>query len=59
MMCYRDMTFCSYWPECKRGADCPRALTPGVEDAAEKHGYPICRFVDKPECYEESDNAVD
>ena len=57
MICYRDMTFCSYWPECKRGADCPRALTPQVVAAAATHHYPICQFADKPECYEELENA--
>ena len=57
MLCYRDMTFCSWWRECTRGADCPRALTPDVVEAAARHGYPICQFADKPECYEGPEHA--
>ena len=49
MICYKDMTFCSYYKECER-KDCVRALTPEVVQAAEKFGLPICQFAEKPDC---------
>ena len=57
MICYRDMTFCSFWRECaqdrhQQGA-CGRALTPEVEKRAKEIGLPISRFMDKPDCFEE------
>ena len=62
MICYKDMTFCSFWEECKEGKSCPRALTEKVEIEADrwwlsfhgstiKNGAPICQFVKKPECF--------
>lgn len=57
MMCYRDMTFCPYFKECKEGGLCSRALTDEVKENAKKwwgkEGAPICRFIEKPECFKE------
>ena len=53
MICYKDITFCSFWKECKDGKTCWRALTEKVWDAAEKEGLPICQFLDKPDCFRE------
>lgn len=54
-MCYRDMTFCGYYVDCKDGKECTRALTPAVFVKAETwmKDAPICRFVEKPTCYKE------
>ncbi len=58
MICYRDMTFCSFYKTCKDGEECHRALTKEVYKAADKWwGWsqegkaPICQFVEKPDCY--------
>ncbi len=52
MICYLDMTFCSFYQECEK-YDCPRALTPEVKKRAEKIGLPICQFIEKPDCFKE------
>jgi len=49
MLCYKDMTFCSYYKECK-DKDCIRALTPEVEESARKFGLPISHFAERPDC---------
>ena len=57
MICYRDMTFCAFWEECRGGMECPRALTFGVRLEAERwwlprvDGAPICVYTHKPECF--------
>lgn len=57
MIGFRDKTFCGFWEECKRGQNCHRALTPQVEEAAERwwggEDAPILQFYDKPHCFEE------
>lgn len=53
MIEYRDMTFCPFYIDCVEGTDCMRALTPDVEKEAEKLGLPICKFIEKPDCYKE------
>jgi len=55
MICYKDITVCSFWKECKDGKTCWRALTEKVWDAAEKEGLPICQFLDKPDCFKEEE----
>ena len=56
MMCYRDMTFCSY-DDCKLFKKCDRALTDKVlEDAHKWWGTtdaPIAYYGEKPDCWEE------
>ena len=56
MESYRDMTFCSFWKECKDGEACWRALTDKIvkeAEEAEKEGLPVCQFVYKPDCFVE------
>lgn len=57
MMCYRDMTFCPFFRDCKHRDECPRPLTAEVRIAAEKHGMPISQYIDKPDCHEEDTPA--
>lgn len=57
MMCYRDMTFCDFWKTCGRGATCPSALTPKVNDDVKEFVLPICFFASKPQCYQEMENV--
>jgi len=55
MICYRDMTFCPFYKECKAGSTCLRAFTPAVSAAAEKWGgknAPVCLFTERPDCFE-------
>ena len=56
MMCYRDMTFCTHYKDCRDGLACHRALTPAVQAAAKawwgsKDGAPIATFVEQPNCF--------
>lgn len=53
MESYRDITFCSFWKECKDGEACWRALTEKIVKEAEKEGLPVCQFVYKPDCFVE------
>ena len=61
MLCYRDMTFCTFYEDCKQAEKCPRPLTPEViKQAAEWWGRddaPIAQFVDKPNCWVSSEPA--
>ena len=50
MICYKDMTFCSFYEDCD-DKDCSRALTQEVRDKADKLGLPICQFMEKPDCW--------
>ena len=50
MMCYRDRTFCSFYVDCSV-ENCDRALTPEIEDRAQKIGMPICEFAEQPKCF--------
>ena len=51
-MTYKDMTFCE-GDGCKQFRRCFRALTPKVEDDAERIGLPITLFANPKEldCY--------
>jgi hypothetical protein len=62
MICYKDMTFCPYYPTCTLGNVCNRALTPEVSEAAARWwtwfncngdamGAPIARYTSEPGCY--------
>ena len=55
MICYRDITLCEFYKNCKNGKKCDRALTDKIKQEAKewmgKHA-PIARFVDKPKCWE-------
>lgn len=53
MICYKDMTFCTFYEDCEYGDKCLRALTDEVKADAERwmKDAPICCFVDKPDCH--------
>jgi len=51
MVCYRDMTFCNFYKNCKSAEDCHRPLTEEVMFRASIAEIPICQFADKPECH--------
>jgi len=57
MLCYKDMTFCPFWEDCIKQIDCPRCLNDNVLANAERVGLPICRFVEKPDCFEGENNV--
>jgi hypothetical protein len=52
MITYRDMTFCGYFKDCLTGKVCRRALTKENESKALQSSLPICRFIEKPDCFE-------
>lgn len=52
VICYKDMTFCTFYKDCANATDCERKLTPKIADAAEEFGLPIAQFVEKPQCHE-------
>ena len=56
MICYRDMTFCPFWRECRDGFDCHRALLPRDEARAEEKGLAISAYADRPDCWRERDD---
>ena len=53
MICYRDMTWCTFL-DCK-DKKCSRRYTDKVKAEAKAwwggKGAPICRFVNKPDCF--------
>lgn len=51
MMCYRDITFCSFYLECREQATCVIALTPDVKRKAREAGLLISGYVDIPNCF--------
>lgn len=55
MLCYRDMTYCPFYKDCKSGDVCERALNNSVKKNADKWwgkpGAPICRYAERPECF--------
>lgn len=52
MLCYKDMTFCSFYDRCKEGKNCFRALTPKVISKSKEIHLPISQFVCAPKCFE-------
>jgi hypothetical protein len=60
MICYKDITFCPFWKECKDGSTCKVALTDevyrkGVEWSRTftPEDILICQYTDKPDCFKE------
>lgn len=57
MLCYRDMTFCTYWEDCDDAPKCHRPLTEEVRTAAdrwwgdEEGSPPIACFAQMPDCH--------
>lgn len=56
MLCYRDMTFCNFYKDCKEGNTCNKALTDKVKLEAEQWWRsfsppPIATYIDKPDCF--------
>jgi len=58
MICFNDMTYCSFFEWCKNGKRCFRALTKKVKDNAMRADMGIAVFVDKPDCFEEKNNET-
>ena len=60
-MAYKDMTFCTFWEECKDGNNCNRALTPKVRKEAElwwgDDNVLISTFLHKPNCFIQNDRG--
>lgn len=52
MICYRDMTFCPFFGDCKKADVCSRPLTADVVISAQRFGVPISQFAEKPQCHE-------
>ena len=63
MMGYKDMTFCTYYINCKHADNCRRPLTKEVEKAAEEWwggaNFPIAVFTERPCCWDEKIVAYD
>jgi len=57
MICYRDMTFCTFWEKCYHGKTCPRSLTKETLLEAETFGLGVCMFQDRPGCFETEECA--
>ena len=57
MVCFRDMTFCSYYKKCKNGNCCDRSLTDEVRENAKKwwnsDNAPIAIFMECPDCFDD------
>lgn len=53
MLCYKDMTFCTYWEGCIHGDVCKRAFTKEHKDAAAHAKLLVSQFGAKPECFKE------
>ena len=60
MMCYKDMTFCTFDDCAHFGVDCPRSLTDEEKKRAgdwwgkwsiDKKNAPICVFLERPKCF--------
>jgi hypothetical protein len=53
MLCYKDMTFCSFYKDCKLGKKCFRVLTEDIESKATASNMLIAQFIMEPECFKE------
>lgn len=56
MICYKDMTFCTFYKDCANATDCERKLTPEIAEAADEFGLPISQFTAPPKCHEKVDD---
>lgn len=60
MLCFRDMTFCSFWQDCRHAEACRRSLTDEVRAAANRWWSgpgepPIAQFSERPPCHDKPD----
>lgn len=55
MICYKDMTFCGFWKECKGGQSCERALKDTVLIEARKLNLLVARFMIYPNCFKQKE----
>ena len=63
MMCYKDMTFCTFYQDCAHASTCHRPLTPDVRAAAmewtntfTKLAYAlVMQYTEQPECHSSKD----
>lgn len=55
MLCFRGMTFCTYWEDCRDSETCHRKFDDVQKAAARKwwggDDQPICTYVDRPRCF--------
>jgi len=51
MMCYKDMTFCTFYDECEAGEECKHGLTETIKLDAQRAGLLISAYVDRPDCF--------
>ncbi len=51
MLCYRDMTFCTFDVLCVNATECPRPLTAQIRAEAERFGLGVCLFLERPDCF--------
>jgi hypothetical protein len=56
---YKDMTFCDYFDECKKGKKCNRACTAEVKAVAREKEQLLSLFYDKPACFRKINKKED
>jgi hypothetical protein len=59
MICYRDMTFCKFYEDCKHNGNCGRELTPEIISRAANAGLWISQFAQKPDCWDRREPMKD
>jgi len=59
MLCYRDMTWCPFYADCRECERCNRALTDSIRRKAARAELNLCQFVEKPGCWTEQGEATD
>lgn len=58
MLCYRDMTFCTFDALCANAPGCPRPLTARIRADAERLGLGICTFLERPDCFTQREETT-
>jgi hypothetical protein len=59
MLCYKDMTFCTFYKTCAIADECHRPATDEVAQGARECGLPIAHFTSTPECHIEEVTSDD
>jgi hypothetical protein len=52
MLCYRDRTYCGFYAKCAHGPSCSRALTPDIQEEADRARLPISQWAEEPTCFD-------